>query len=692
MKREHVPPVIALVVTALSVAAVFRWVDLSPRVEADFFFSRDDPQLAATVAVAEQFPSPELVIVRVAGGDPTDQAYRDYVRRLSTAFRAVAGVTGVNSIASEDLRSPLWGPILVNRDATSTNLVVQVESADPARLLPALESVLAETADPAYDVQMSGVPVVVELIRRNLLRDLTVFSTTALVLFGTLIGLVYRRTWIVVGMLSGCLLAIATTLMLAKAFSIGIGLLTANIAVIVFVLTLSHMVFLTANWQTAAGSPVERVRVAVRETRVASFWCMLTTLLGFLSLLVATAKPLRELGVAGAVGTVAALLVAYLTFPSFLSAATEVDPKDAMHDGGGGGGGFLAPRWTLAVVASVIVVMAFGVTRLSTDPPLLSYFEQDGELRQGLELIDRDGGSSPLSVVVRDPQRRTVAHDAVLENMWQLQERFEADASVGVIVSPVLLIAEARRSPLTAFLPTSMLLDIVQGPLLRGVGLSYISPERDEGRFFLRMREAGRSESRDVVIARIRDHVATAGLEVAQIGGQYDMMNQLGKLIGSSLKIGLGGLLLLFVGIAIIVSRHLPTTGVLVACLLGILAVVLGTMGYAGMPVDIIASPAANVALAMGVDAMIHTVMRARRLGAMSGRPVVAWSGAVRELWRPVVSAAFIISVGFGIFGLSTFPPTQRFGLAVIVGTLTAAFMALVVLPRAAVMTWSPRR
>jgi predicted RND superfamily exporter protein len=47
-----------------------------------------------------------------------------------------------------------------------------------------------------------------------------------------------------------------------------------------------------------------------------------------------------------------------------------------------------------------------------------------------------------------------------------------------------------------------------------------------------------------------------------------------------------------------------------------------------------------------------------------------------------VLGATGIICAGFGIFVLSTFPPTQRFGLAVILGTVTAATMALVVLPR----------
>ena len=57
---------------------------------------------------------------------------------------------------------------------------------------------------------------------------------------------------------------------------------------------------------------------------------------------------------------------------------------------------------------------------------------------------------------------------------------------------------------------------------------------------------------------------------------------------------------------------------------------------------------------------------------------------ALGQIRAPVLGATGIICAGFGIFVLSTFPPTQRFGLAVILGTVTAATMALVVLPRLA--------
>ena len=80
---------------------------------------------------------------------------------------------------------------------------------------------------------------------------------------------------------------------------------------------------------------------------------------------------------------------------------------------------------------------------------------------------------------------------------------------------------------------------------------------------------------------------------------------------------------------------------------------------------------------------MIHLVVRVRHLRDGGLSHLESWSQARAQIMGPVLSATLLICVGFGIFGLSTFPPTQRFGLAVILGTMTAATMALVTLPLA---------
>ena len=100
-----------------------------------------------------------------------------------------------------------------------------------------------------------------------------------------------------------------------------IGLLTANIVTIAFVLTQSHVVFMSNNWRklrASSATPEEAVRRALANTIIASVWCMFTALLGFGSLLYVEAQPLRELGFGGVIATVVALGAAYLIFPPFL--------------------------------------------------------------------------------------------------------------------------------------------------------------------------------------------------------------------------------------------------------------------------------------------------------------------------------------------------------------------------------------
>jgi predicted RND superfamily exporter protein len=402
-----------------------------------------------------------------------------------------------------------------------------------------------------------------------------------------------------------------------------------------------------------------------------------------------------------------AITVTYGMFPTFLRKASAIDGahgvagSDSVAEGSGGQEGpgvqghsgtgvsgrlqAILPtrggrRW-LAAIGGVVLIAALGLRQFNTDPSLLSYFAEESELRDGLETIDRDGGSSSLDVAVADPNGGLLDTDELNGKMWTLQEALERDPSVGRVLSPVVLLGHVRQQPFMGQLSWSQLLGVLERPPFSETSRAFITPERDQGRFFILMREAGRTEDRQQVISRIRNYVGESGLEVRLIGGSYELQGQLGELIADSLRTGLGGLLLLFVGIAFVVSRTVPRTLAILACLTSIPLIVLGWMSHLGIPMDIITSPAANVAVAMGVDSMTHLVFRVRRLWPSSSTAWDAWLEARAQLWQPVLGATLIICAGFGIFSLSAFPPTQRFGLAVILGTVSAAVMTLIALP-----------
>ncbi len=715
-----------LAVIVLSLAAVIFRVDLTPRVESDFFFSTDDPAFQASRRISELFPAQPQLILSARGQDIESPEYLERIGELSAALSAVPEVTAVQSLTSGPSHpaavpgSPVWSRLLLSVDPLAdrapagklraSQLVVSVdhdagvppeggkrntpeggkrdtpEAGKRDGLIQRIEQIITEHNRPSFDLEISGVPYVVELIRRYLLRDLRVFSVAAFLVFGAVISLLYRKVPPVAGTLLSCLGACLVTLTVLNLLDVPIGMLTANIATIVFVLTLSHTVFLTANWQRVRPglAPEDAISRAVSMTFTASFWCMVAALSGFGSLLLANAKPLRELGTSGMVGTAVAIVVAYGFYPYFL--------RSGRGAGGRAEDGELPPATTGAssylpglpgplAIAVLALVAALGLGSINTDPSVFAYFAEGSEIRTGLELFDRGGGSSPLYLVVKDHDGRRLDSSAVEPRLAELQEALEKQPPVGVSLSLSVLLAEARRVPLAAFLSTEQLVNILDSERYDHIARSFVDDERRRGLFFLRMRETGRSDSRRAIIEGLTGQATEAGFETELVGGLYDLQGKLGELVATSLWRELGGLLAFFVLVAAAVSRSARIAAAMVACLATVPILLLGTMGHLRAPVDVISAPGVNVAIALGIDAMIHLMMAVHRRRRAGDPEPAAWANACARMRYPIVGAMLILAPGFGIFVLSSFPPTQRFGLLVAAGTMISAFMALVVLP-----------
>lgn len=60
-----------------------------------------------------------------------------------------------------------------------------------------------------------------------------------------------------------------------------------------------------------------------------------------------------------------------------------------------------------------------------------------------------------------------------------------------------------------------------------------------------------------------------------------------------------------------------------------------------------------------------------------------------KEQWKGIVYSDVIIAAGFAIFALSSFPPTQRFGLVVVAGRVIDILANLFLLPLLAGAQWS---
>lgn len=298
-----------LLLTFLCCLVVFRFVDLTPHIGKDFFFSTDDPLYQADHEISQSFERKDSQIIINAAGSIETPKYQDKVKRFSDILLNLEGMKSVSSLTNgprglrKAQQSPFWSRVLIPEDRKSSNIVIIMDGASVAKMIPRVEDLIQVFDTDDFRITMSGAPYVSELIRRYLRADLQTFSVLAFIIFGIVIIFIFHSWKILLGMLVTCLNAGMITFMLTNLLNIKVGILTANLLTIVFVLTLSHIVFLTFNWQglrqADADYPGAATRMAVRLTWQASFWCSFTTVLGFASCLLVPAKPLKELGFSG---------------------------------------------------------------------------------------------------------------------------------------------------------------------------------------------------------------------------------------------------------------------------------------------------------------------------------------------------------------------------------------------------------
>ena len=690
-----------LAFTVILFVLVVVFVDLKPHVDENFFFSSHDPKLQESAAIDRMFPSGSQLIISVASSDIESEHYLDRLAQLTRDLQSVETVTSVESLADgpknfEDAeKSPFWKRLLIADNGHSSNIVIFASDRDTELLINRVEAITSKFDGKDFRIHIAGAPYVAEMIRRNLRHDFNTFSLTSLLLFGAAMWALFRSLKLTLGMLATCTSAVLMTLLVQSMFGEKIGILTANLGTIVFVVALSHLVYMTFNWQTLARQGVEDSHAlggkAWRMTFPASFWSMVCASLGFGSLLIVPAKPLRELGAGGMLGTVVALLCAYLMYPAFLDWAT---PKKTKTVAEGVGSRFWERKFALIAVAVVLASagLSFGLERLNTDPSLLDYFKKDEEPRGGLAYVDRNGGANPLTIVIAATDGGRLDTKEEYEKMWELQDALEDHKDVGTVLSLPVLMAEGQRHSLAFLLRWSHILNILNEPKHERVAGTFITKDRTLAAFYFRMVEGKRDKPRVEVVNELRAIVRKHGFKPVLVGGVYELQGALAKLVASSLMTGLLWLLVFFTVVALIVGRSLRVAIAMIFSLSLVPACILGGIGLLHIPVDIISAPATNICIGMAIDSMVHLVFAVRRAQQDGKKGWPAWVAGREEQWRGIVYSDVIIAAGFAIFALSRFPPTQRFGLVVLAGTVIDILANLFLLPLLGGAEWKVRR
>jgi predicted RND superfamily exporter protein len=562
-------------------------------------------------------------------------------------------------------------------------------------------------------VRISGIPIIQRALHDNIRHDLIVFGIAALALFSLALFVVYRMPRFVVIPIVCCLLPAAGMLGAMSILGIPIALVTSNMPVLLFVLMLPYNVYFIERYrERRAFHPEEdglaSTLSALRTIVVPCFFSCATTLAGFVALATSKVIPIRDFGRTMTVGMLVGFAVVFLFLPAAMRRLRGSRVERSATGISRPSSGFVKllqkitlarPGWIVIIGVVVLAVSIDGARRISAESKFTNYFWPSSEAYQGLEFIDQEvGGTTWIEVLLDSDEPGFFKKAEGIKALEVVEAYFQDLPETGNILSLNSLRNEMRKTfkpewfPLMSDAALLTLVNISSPDLVSQTTNSSFSSSRAT----IRMKETAPTLKRRVVLDGLNKHLADhkeafANLEV-EITGVFpvyaDMLTQLlegqkQSIIVVPLAVFLM-LLLLFrspiLALLVLLPQALPV------------AVLLGIMGWVGIPLDLVTVMIAAIAIGVGIDAAIQYTMRFREELAATGDHRAAVSRAHATIGRAIWTATTIIVAGFAILVLSRFFPTFWFGIFTAAAMLMSQLATLTMLPSLFLLTGYPKK
>jgi len=614
-------------------------------------------------------------------------------------------------------------------------LLRKTESSNLHSDIEAIRAILDGHRETA-DIAMGGVPMIADDLVSYVRKDLGNFGVAILVFIVAALWFFFRNVrYVVLPLLCGIVISTVVIGMLGL-LDWPATVISSNFISLLLIITVSLTVHLIVRYrELQVESPGEsherRLQFVLGSMVEPCFYTSLTTLVAFGSLVVSDIPPVVDFGLMMVLGVVCAFVLTFLLFPALLVMlpaqplpgdlrSIDVTPRIGI---------FTERRGTVVVTVSVLLLVAgiVGVGQLRVENSFIDYFDEQTEIYRGMLTIDeRMGGTTPLDVII-DLARPVpggngagldtagIAESAWDDEQWEEDEWadeeggsdpdsywFTADKmrtitrmhdwldelpETGKVLSLATLLQLAYElngeRELNSF-ELGILYNRIPAAYKESLLRPYVSVADDQIRFSLRIRESDPNLNRRELLGKIRSGLQQEfGLapEQVHLSGMLVLYNNmLQSLFESqieSISVVMAAIFLMF--IVLFRSFWLAVLGIIPNLLAAL--TVLGIMGLAGIPLDMMTITIAAVAIGIGVDNTIHYVHRFQHNFPRFRDYLHTMHYCHGSIGKGIYYTNFSIIAGFSILVLSNFVPTVTFGLLTSLAMILALAGALTLLP-----------
>jgi predicted RND superfamily exporter protein len=664
----------------------------------------DSPGLEALERFHKRFGDDSFLFAYVEGENLSRplEAWQKLTKELS-ALDGIATVYAPPFVEEEGADLDYQGPrpplvsYLVSEDERYAAFAILPEANLPlearAQLVERLQALFARAPEPLRPFRLAGTSV--------LTYDLDAGSRSSLSTLGPLVALalclvlyVTTKEWRAV--LAGLLVIVlssAWSLALLALFHRPLNLVVAILPAVLAVVTVTQAMHILSCFHClpAGTTCAEAWRKALRSTLRPNLLCALTTAAGFGGLATSAIPPVRDLGIFAGLGVIFVFVLSFTLFPCCLLLSSRVAPRGLQEESRwtpGRAQGFtdwLARRRThLLLFAGALFLLALtGVARIRPESHILEFFPADHRIPQNYRAMEKHLlGLTPVDIVFAG-QREVLLSDQSLRAYRLFFTDVMHDEPLARQVVSILL--EPSREPNLEFVMSpAELREAIEEEDLPETAAAFF---RMEGkRAILRTTLLTATESTNAsyeMIERLKARLARADIPAgveSEITGSTPLLIE-GQMLLLETQIQSFAVALAVITVAIwIAFRSLRAAALALIPNLFPIALTLGYMGWAGIPLNTATVTVAGIALGLIVDDTIHFLHHYLRHSSHKSE-AEAVAETLFHLGRPATITSIAVACGFALFAFSSFLPTAFFGLLIGITAVSAWVCAMFVLP-----------
>ena len=295
-----------------------------------------------------------------------------------------------------------------------------------------------EKKNPNIDVRMVGFVPLNNQYSESGQDDTATLTPLMLILILVAVAIILRSIF-GVGLIFIIIILCAGSSLGALGWS-GTNINNATVVAPLMVMTLTvasavHILSSVRQTMTTTSDRNEWVRTAIIDHGPAITVACLTTAIGFLSLNFSISPPFRQLGNIVFVGVIAALFYTLTMLPALISLLPlkKINAQASMDKGMTGLAEFVIKRknFLLFSTATLVVVLIFGITKISLEDDFLRYFDEKYELRQSIDYYEENfGGLNALEYSVNSGIENGINNPEYLQKVSDLVEFMRSQPEV----------------------------------------------------------------------------------------------------------------------------------------------------------------------------------------------------------------------------------------------------------------------